>query len=50
MARLLIIDCEESCCQFLEHVFSKKGHVVETVFSREAGKRKIESGDFDDLE
>jgi DNA-binding NtrC family response regulator len=33
MARLLIIDHEESLCQILEIVFGKSGHMVETVTS-----------------
>ncbi len=44
MAKLLIIDQEESLCQMLESVFSKSGHTVETVTSGQAAKKKIESG------
>ena len=47
MAKLLVIDSEESCCQLLAHVFSKQGHVVETVLSGEAAKNKIDGGDYD---
>jgi len=47
MGRLLIIDHEESLCQMLEIVFGKSGHVVETVTSGEAAKRKIESQAYD---
>ncbi len=43
MARLLIIDDEKSLCQMLEIAFRKKGHVVETVSSGQAAKKKIES-------
>ncbi len=43
MARLLIIDDEKSLCQVLEIAFRKKGHVVETVSSGQAAKKKIES-------
>jgi DNA-binding NtrC family response regulator len=47
MARLLIIDHEESLCQMLEIVFRKNGHVVETVTSGQAAKEKIESQAYD---
>jgi DNA-binding NtrC family response regulator len=47
MARLLIIDHEESLCQMLEIVFRKSGHLVETVTSGEAAKKKIESQPYD---
>jgi DNA-binding NtrC family response regulator len=47
MARLLIIDHEESLCQMLEIVFGKSGHMVETVTSGEAAKKKIESHAYD---
>jgi two-component system response regulator PilR (NtrC family) len=47
MARLLIIDDERSLCQLLEIAFRKKGHVVETVSSGQAGKKKIESQVYD---
>jgi two-component system response regulator PilR (NtrC family) len=43
MARLLIIDDEKSLCQVLEIAFRKKGHLVETVSSGLAGKKKLES-------
>ncbi|MGO8788787.1 MAG: sigma-54-dependent transcriptional regulator [Terriglobia bacterium] len=47
MARLLIIDDERSLCQVLEIAFRKKGHLVETVSSGQAGKKKIESQVYD---
>jgi DNA-binding NtrC family response regulator len=47
MARLLIIDHEESLCQILEIVFGKSGHMVETVTSGQAAKKKIESQAYD---
>ena len=47
MARLLIIDDEESLCQILENALGKKGHVVETVTSGQAAKAKIESQVYD---
>ena len=43
MARLLIVDDEKSLCQMLEIVFRKDGHLVETVSSGQAAKKKIES-------
>ncbi len=45
--RSLIIDDEKSLCQLLEIAFRKKGHLVETVSSGQAGKKKIESQVFD---
>jgi len=47
MAQLLIIDDEKSLCQLLEHVFRKEGHLVETVSSGQAAKKKIESQVYD---
>src|SRR5208283_2623141 len=47
MARLLIVDDEKSLCQMLEIVFRKDGHLVETVSSGQAGKKKIESQVYD---
>ncbi len=47
MARLLIIDDERSLCQLLEIAFRKKGHMVETVSSGQAAKKKIESQVYD---
>jgi len=47
MARLLIIDHEESLCQMLEVVFRKEGHLVETVSSGQAAKKKIDSQVYD---
>ena len=47
MARLLIIDDEKSLCQVLEIAFRKKGHVVETVSSGTAARKKIETQVYD---
>src|ERR1035437_6987179 len=47
MARLLIIDDEESLCRVLKIAFSKKGHLVETASSGQAAKKKIDSRVFD---
>jgi two-component system response regulator PilR (NtrC family) len=47
MARLLIADDEKSLCQMLEIVFRKDGHIVETVSSGQAAKKKIESQVYD---
>jgi len=47
MARLLIVDDEKSLCQMLEIVFRKDGHLVETVSSGQAAKKKIESQVYD---
>ena len=47
MARLLIIDDEESLCQVLAIAFRKSGHTVETVTSGQAAKKKIESRAYD---
>jgi two-component system response regulator PilR (NtrC family) len=47
MARLLIVDDEKSLCQVLEIVFRKDGHLVETVSSGQAAKKKIESQVYD---
>jgi two-component system response regulator PilR (NtrC family) len=47
MARLLIIDDEKSLCQVLEIAFRKSGHMVETVTSGQAGKKKLESQVYD---
>ena len=47
MARLLIVDQEESLCRILEIAFRKKGHLVETSSSGQAAKKKIESENFD---
>ncbi|MGD0922766.1 MAG: response regulator [Terriglobia bacterium] len=43
MARLLIVDKEESLCRVLESAFRKKGHLVDTVSNGQAAKKKIES-------
>ena len=47
MARLLIIDKEASVCQMLEIAFRQDGHVVESVSTGQAGREKIESGEYD---
>src|SRR3989442_12651781 len=47
MARLLIVDDEKSICQMLEIAFRKDGHMVETVSSGAAAKKKIESQAYD---
>jgi DNA-binding NtrC family response regulator len=47
MAQLLIIDHEKSLCQMLENVFRKEGHLVETVSSGQAAKKKIDSQVYD---
>src|SRR5579862_9293982 len=47
MARLLIIDDEESLCQLLEIAFRREGHEVETATSGETAKRKIETRFYD---
>jgi DNA-binding NtrC family response regulator len=47
MARLLIIDDEESLCRVLKIAFRKKGHLVEAASSSEAARKKIESRVFD---
>jgi DNA-binding NarL/FixJ family response regulator len=47
IARLLIIDDEESLCRVLKIAFHKKGHLVETAMSGQAAERKIESRVYD---
>jgi two-component system response regulator PilR (NtrC family) len=47
MARLLIIDDEQSLCQVLEIAFRKKGHLVETASNGQTAKKKIESQVYD---
>jgi len=47
MARLLVVDDEKSLCQMLEIVFRKEGHLVETVSSGQAAKKKLESQVYD---
>jgi two-component system response regulator PilR (NtrC family) len=47
MARLLVVDDEKSLCQMLEIVFRKDGHMVETVSSGQAAKKKLESQVYD---
>ena len=47
MARLLIIDDEESLCRVLKDAFGKKGHLVDTVSSGQAAKGKIASQVYD---
>jgi DNA-binding NtrC family response regulator len=41
MAKLLIIDDEQSLCRLLAGVFGKSGHTVDTVTSGQAAKEKI---------
>ncbi len=47
MARLLIIDDEESLCQVLEIAFRRAGHQVETVSNAEAARHKIDGRIYD---
>jgi len=47
MAKLLIIDDEESLCQVLEHAFGKMGHMVDTATTGQAAKEKIDSQPYD---
>ena len=47
MSRLLIVDDEKSICQVLEIAFRKEGHLVETVTSGQAARKKIESQVYD---
>ena len=47
MARLLVVDDEKSLCQVLEIAFRKAGHMVETVSTGQAAKKKIESQVYD---
>jgi len=47
MARLLVVDDEKSLCQMLEIAFRKEGHLVETVSSGQAAKKKLESQVYD---
>ena len=47
MARLLIIDDEESLCRVLKIAFRKNNHSVETASSGQAAKKKIETRVFD---
>lgn len=47
MARLLIIDDEESLCELLEIAFRREGHQVETVTTGAAAKAKIEARIYD---
>jgi DNA-binding NtrC family response regulator len=47
MARLLIVDPEESLCRLLEIAFGKKEHLVETASSGQAAKAKIDSQVYD---
>jgi len=47
MARLLVVDDERSLCQMLEIGFRKDGHLVETVSSGQAAKKKLESQVYD---
>jgi DNA-binding NtrC family response regulator len=47
MARLLIIDDEESLCRVLEIAFGKRGHMVDTATTGQAAKEKIDSQPYD---
>lgn len=47
MTRLLVVDDEKSICQLLEIAFRKDGHLIETVTSGQAAKKKIESQVYD---
>jgi DNA-binding NtrC family response regulator len=47
MARLLIVDPEESLCQLLEIAFGKKEHLVDTATSGEVARAKIDSQTYD---
>ena len=47
MARLLVIDDEESLCQVLEIAFRRAGHQVETVSTAEEARRKIDGRIYD---
>jgi two-component system response regulator PilR (NtrC family) len=47
MARLLVVDDEKSLCQLLEIAFRKDGHLVETVTSGQAAKKKMDSQVYD---
>jgi DNA-binding NtrC family response regulator len=47
MARLLIVDDEESLCRLLAFVFGKGGHMVDTATTGRAAKEKIDSQTYD---
>lgn len=47
MAKLLIIDDEESLCQLLEIAFRRQGHDVEAVSTGPAARQKIETRIYD---
>jgi len=47
MARLLVIDDEESLCQVLEIAFRRAGHQVEAVSTAEEARRKIDGRIYD---
>lgn len=47
MARLLIVDDEESLCQLLEIAFRRDGHDVETAVRGEIARQKIEARIYD---
>ncbi|HEV2423193.1 MAG TPA: sigma-54 dependent transcriptional regulator [Terriglobia bacterium] len=47
MARLLVIDDEESLCELLEIAFRRAGHQVETASKVEAARRKIDGRVYD---
>lgn len=47
MARLLVIDDEESLCELLEIAFRRAGHQVETASNVDAARRKIDGRVYD---
>jgi len=47
MARLLVIDDEESLCELLEIAFRRAGHQVETVSNVDGARRKIDGRVYD---
>ena len=47
MAKLLIVDDEESLCRVLALAFGKSGHMVDTATTGQAAKEKIDSEPYD---
>jgi len=47
MAKLLVVDDEESLCRLLAAAFGKSGHVVDTATTGQAAKEKIDSQPYD---
>ncbi len=47
MAKLLVIDDEQSLREFLEILLVKEGHDVETAPDGETGVKRVADGDFD---